>query len=289
MQRYSEGNMLLSIFPLKSWSKEPLVHFLMAGALVFAYFQYFAPPDPEESTIVFSREMLADIRASWNERWRRPPSNEEFEGLLANAIKEEVFYQEALRLGLDQDDAVVRNRMIQKMRFINSSRVDSPSEKQLQAWFAEHSNQYQTPTTMHFQQVYLGRDLSAQQVAELIAKLEGQEKEQAMSVLEPFRQPLSVPSTFEEFSDDDIARQFGQRFADDLQKAQLNTWIGPVFSGFGQHLVFVTANQESTSASLADPRVRQRVENDWLAAQTADAETQALEQMLQHYKVVIAE
>ncbi len=281
--------MPLFCFALSHWLKEPLVHFLIAGALVFAYFEWLVPVDTEANTIVLSSEMLSDMRASWNERWRRPPTTEEFEGLIANAIKEEVFYREALRLGLDRDDAVVRNRMIQKMRFLNSNRVNSPNAEQLQAWFSEHSNLYQLPTTYRFQQVYLGRDLSQQQTAELMASLKAHEPDQAIAVLETYRKPLSLPNDFMDISRDDIARQFGQSFADDLADAELNTWVGPIFSGFGQHAVFISVRQVRASASLDDAQTRQRVENDWLATQLADAETRALEAMLEDYKVVIAE
>ena len=102
----------------KTLLKEPLVHFLGGALLVFAFFWATGSNrDPADYTITVSETDIARLNAGWQQNFRRPPTEEELNGLIDQEITEEIYYREALRLGLDRNDAVIRRRMFTKMRF----------------------------------------------------------------------------------------------------------------------------------------------------------------------------
>ena len=135
---------------------EPLLHFVVAASLVFVYFAWIAPPNNSEDTIVIDSGLLS---ANWQRTWRRPPTAEELEGLVQEAIFNELTIKEALRLGLDEGDAVVRNRMVQKMQFLRDQQMPNPSEADLEQWFDDHKQRYAGELRISFKQEYLGQEL----------------------------------------------------------------------------------------------------------------------------------
>ncbi len=280
--------------------RDPLLHCVLIGALIFAYFEWFSPADEgDQATITLSKQSLEAMQQNWLERWRRPPTAAEFESQIAATIRDEVYYREALRLGLDKDDAVVRNRLIQKIRFMHSETVEEPSAEQLQNWFASNSEDYQAPMLFSLRQVYLGRAgerIESAPVLEtqadfqaLVERLNSANSETVDQIIAQYEQWLSVPASFNGTSAKVLSRQFGQTFVDGLLEAEIGVWHAPIASGFGQHLVRLDSRELGAPLSLSDPSVRQRVENDWRASRLADIEAQRLAEMLDNYSVVVEE
>ncbi|MGK0375069.1 MAG: hypothetical protein ACJA2E_001545 [Arenicella sp.] len=267
--------------------KEPLFHFLLFALLIFAYFALFPNSNSEEvelHKIVIGQQQVQRLRDNWMQSWRRPPSDEQLSNLIKSAVKEEIYYREGLLLGLDNDDSVVRNRMVQKMRFLHSEELAEPTEADLLSWLKHNASNYRSDPLYSFEQVYLGQHYDVSGAPALINKLDN-----AASKADDVSKPLNLANSFIGASKSLIARKLGSSFADSIasNSEPKSTWFGPVVSGFGLHLVRINEVQASMPASLDNPATRQSVENDWRAEQGEILEQRIFARLRQNYTVQI--
>lgn len=260
--------------------REPLVHFLIAGGLVFALLSGRAP-DLGERRIVVNEQVVSALISRFNDTFRRMPSKAETDGLIRDWVQDQVYYREALSLGLDRDDEVVVKRMRRKLEAMAVAEAETraPSEAELQALLDRDPARYAEDPRTSFEQVYLGADtpgnrrLAAAQLARL-------QRGEVVSGT-----PAPLPARLSAASEDDIAATFGDAFSLALRPLPTGNWTGPVASGLGLHLVRIADRQAPQPPQLA--RVRQRVENDWRAAAIAKARAEAYARIVKGYDVVI--
>ena len=264
------------------WLREPLLHFLLIGALVYAQLAG-RPPDPGERRIVVSEALVERLAERFGDSFRRAPSRDELDGLIRSYVQDEVYYREALRLGLDRDDEVVRMRLRNKMVALATGETETmtPSDAQLQALLDKDPARYAREVNYDFEQVYLGDDSPQVRggTAAVLERLRRGADPLAQSRL------LPIPLSFADAPISDISGQFGDGFAEQLRKLPEGQWSGPVESGLGLHLVRVSRRSVPAPPRLSE--VRQRVENDWRSAAITAAEHKAYRALLQGYDVVI--
>lgn len=260
--------------------KEPLVHFLIAGAAVFWLLSGRAP-DLGERRIVVNEQVVSGLVQRWTDTFRRPPSQDEIDGLIRDYVQDQVYYREALSLGLDQEDEVVVRRMRRKMESLAVAEAESaePDDAVLQALIDKDPARYSDDARTSFEQVYLGADNSANRAAADAALSRLRRNERVEGVTAP------LPPRQDEASDDAIAGTFGDEFVLALRRSPVGEWTGPVASGLGLHLVRVNSRTAQEKPSL--DKVRQRVTNDWRAAAIARARDEAYRRILEGYDVVI--
>lgn len=268
--------------------REPLVHFLLGGFAIFLFFAWRGTEvDPASRTVVIDEAQVESLAGQFAQTFRRPPTPREIDGLIRDHVKEEVYYREARRLGLDTDDPVIRQRLRQKMEYFARSSVENaqPSDAQLMKLIAANPAKYGGSARISFDQVYLGQGdpaFVAARAKDLLARLRrGADWKQ-------IGEPLSVQDSMERATPGEIERQFGDRFASELAGLvgkPSSQWRGPVLSGYGAHLVRVRAVAASVAPKLAE--VRQQVENDWRAATIEAREAEAYQALLDSYKIRI--
>ena len=260
---------------LAQLAREPLAHFLLAGAAIFALFGNQA--DPAERRIVIDGPRIERLAGQFAQSFRRLPTDAELDALIREDVKDEVYYREGLRLGLDRDDEVVRRRMRNKLESIETTADDiaAPDDRTLQRWLDAHPERFAAEARYSFEQRYLGAssDAARRSLATLRA---GGDFAGA---------PIPLPARYESASTQEIVDAFGPGFASALDRAQPGQWSGPVRSGLGFHLVRVTARSAASAPRLAD--IRQEVENDWRADQARRRTADAYAAMLARYDVVI--
>ena len=142
---------------LRALLKEPLVHFLVLGGLIFAWSAWRGEPvDPAERTIEVDREQQALIALDFERTMQRPPTDAELDGLIGRWVREEVLYREALRLGLDSGDPVVRRRLAKKMDFLAASEAElaQPTDAELREWYSANGALFSGGGTLSFAQRY---------------------------------------------------------------------------------------------------------------------------------------
>ncbi|MFQ3246841.1 MAG: peptidyl-prolyl cis-trans isomerase C [Arenicella sp.] len=267
--------------------KEPLFHFLLLALLIFAYFGLFPSNDNDQAElreIIIGQHEIQKLRDDWMQSWRRPATDQQLSNLIESAVREEIYYREGLLLGLDKNDSVVRNRMVQKMRFLHSEEIPEPTPADLLSWLKQNASDYSSEPLYSFQQVYLGQNYDVSGAPVLISNLDN-----GAVKVDEVTKPLSVANSFARASNSLITRKFGSTFADSIasNSQTKSKWIGPVISGFGLHLVRISEVQASMPASLDKPATRQRVENDWRAAQGKALQERIFSRLKQNYTVQI--
>ena len=274
---------------MKRLLKEPLVHFLALGALLFAICSLLnGRGEPAPRHIVISQGQLASMWENFTNTRQRPPTQEEWDGLIRARVREEVSYREALALGLDKDDLIIRRRLAQKLQFISddSNPQTQPTDAELNAYLQAHPDKFRVEQQFTFRQLYLDRGKHganlARDAAQLLAKLNqaGADPDRAA-----MGDPFMLEHSFTSLPVSEIARQFGAAFAGKLTALQPGRWQGPVESAFGVHLVFISERTESQLPALAE--VRDAVRREWADAQRLQANDRFYRGLLKHYIVTI--
>jgi len=264
--------------------REPLVHFLVAGALLFAL--HGSPPAAGPERIVVDGARVEQLVIGFTRVWQRPPTVEELAGLVDDFVREEIYYREALAMGLDRDDTIVRRRMRQKLEFLSEdlAALDAPDDATLEAWLAEHADAYRIEPRASLTQVYVSRerhgdDAEATSRRWLEALRSGAADPSAIG--DASLLPAKLPAS----SEREIARHFGDAFAAAVLRLEPGHWEGPVASAFGLHLVRVESREPGRPATLDE--VRSAVERDWGTEQREKANEAFYQTLRQRYEVKV--
>ena len=278
--RHSSGS-LTFMPPQPSWLREPLLHFLVLGAALFLIFALLGDRAVNRNDrIVVSTEQVEALATVFARTWQRSPTAQELSGLVEDHIREEIYYREALAMGLDREDTIVRRRMRQKLEFLTDdvAAIADPTDEQLQGYLEEHREAFRAPARFSFHQVYLNRDrrgdAAASDAQRALSRLRAAGAEVDWSAL---GDTILLPAGYDLASEVEVDRQFGVGFAARLAELPVGGWEGPVESGYGLHLVRIRERQEAEDRALG--QVREAVERDWRAqrrTETADAFYQGL-------------
>ena len=268
--------------PLRRILREPLLHFLLLGLALFAYYGRVAPDDDGKRRIVVTEAEVDLLATQFQGTWNRPPSPVELNGLVESYVRDEILYREGMALGLDRDDAVIKRRVRQKLDvlFEESVAQQPATDADLQAYLDANPPTFRKPAVVSFDQIYFGSDAVTTQGVE-----------QARAALargadpETLGQATLLPSHQDAMPLDLVARDFGEEFAGQLATAPVGEWSGPVTSGFGTHLVRVSAIEPAQLPTLAD--VREVVAREWENERRKQAHADALAKLREQYQVEI--
>lgn len=271
---------------MKSFLREPLVHFLALGAMLFVIGQVRgAPANPGGSRIAITEGHIERLLEGFRMTWNRPPTEEEFRTMVEELLKEEVLYREALGMRLDQDDEIIRRRLRQKLEFMMADFVGTldPTDEELAAYFDEHAEEYRSDGTLRFVQVFVrGQDdESLARARATLETLRAQPDRDIGSLTDAFLHPLAYPSVREQ----EIRSVYGDDFAEQLRQEPLGTWSGPLYSPFGLHLVRIDGRTQGELPSL--DLVRAQVRRDLMFQRTNAAEQEYFDGLLRQYTITV--
>lgn len=278
---------------MKRVLSEPLVHFLVAGAALFVLFGLSdgrggvpgGAAGRAPARIVVTPGRVTQLAAAFERNWKRPPSAGELQGLIEDYVREEVYYREAMAMGLDRDDVVIRRRLRQKYEFLGEDlgELTIPSDEVLQGFLEDHAEEFRVEPRVAFRQVYVStekRDDGAMEYAkQTLAQLRAGVSPRALGdtiVLPPESGLSRLPR---------IAATFGDGFAKALLEVRPGAWQGPIESSYGLHLVEVL---ERVAGYLPDlDEVRAAVQREWLAARKAQVKEQIYQRLRERYVVIV--
>lgn len=273
---------------LKRLLKQPLVHFIALALVIFAVYGLLnlggtQAPDG----IIVTAPKIEQIGAVFAKTWQRPPTAEELKGLIDDYVKEEIYVREALALGLDKDDTVIRRRLRQKMEFLSDAAVDAlaPTDAELDAYLKAHAGAFEIDPMLAFQQVFLNPDRHGGKIdpdaASVMEVLLARSATDPASLGDASLLPPELPLTRKT----SIVQTFGADFAEALDKATPGQWTGPIRSGFGVHLIRVLERKAGRVPALDE--VRDAVAREWANAKRKELESRRLEELLMRYEVTI--
>jgi peptidyl-prolyl cis-trans isomerase C len=277
---------------IRRWLREPLLHFLFLGLMLFAANSFITRgrtgagfPKQIQITLDDLRQMAIYFQSQWG----RPPTPEEFKGLVESKVKEEVLYREGVEMGLDKDDIIVKRRVAQKMQFLSEdvTAMQLPTPARLKAWYDKHSDQFAFPKRVSFRHLYFSPDhrhAGAHDNAErALTRLAGQPENSKLAAA--LADPFMFQDYYRELAPDSLAKEFGPQFARSVEKLPTGSWQGPIESGFGWHLVFVDAVVPGRVPVFEE--VESDVKKAWLDEQGAQAWDKAYQDMRAKYTVLL--
>lgn len=274
---------------MKPILKEPLLHFLLLGAGLFlAYSLVSRRPSDEPGKIIVAQGQIQHLASSFANTWQRPPTPEELAGLVRDRVREEVYCREAMAMGMDKDDTVIRRRLRQKMEFVSDdiAAQTEPTDADLNSYLLAHPGSFRIEPRLTFRHVYLNpakhRENLARDIAQLLVRLK-----QAGGSMDPstLGDPFLLGNNFTAVPPSEVAKQFGEKFAVKLGELAPGVWQGPIESGYGMHLVLVGERTEGRTPVLAE--VRAAVLREWANARRQEANERFYQNLLKRYVVII--
>jgi hypothetical protein len=265
--------------------REPLVHFLILGAALFLVFDLTGETDQAgERRIVVTPGQVEQLAAQFSRTWLRPPTPSELDGLVERYVRSEIYYREALAMGLGQDDPYVRNRLALKLEVLldDLSAEAEPTDGELARFLEAHAERFAEPARLTFRQVYLNPDRHPDPTAEaqrLLAELNMGSDPAGLG------DPSLLGSAFDDLDEDQIGRQFGEKFADALLDLEPGQWSGPVRSPYGIHLILVMQLEPERQPVLAE--IRDRVMIEWRDQRRREAKEQAYQRLRERYEIIL--
>ena len=268
--------------------REPLLHFLVLGAVLFGLYGLVGKKEAEApAKVVISAERVANLADRFMRTWLRPPTQQELHGLVEDDIRDEVFYREGKAAGLDRDDSIIRRRVRQKMEFLAEDMAAAEAtDEQLATYLASNPERFRTEDRLTFRHVFLSASRRGK-------ALDGDAKEIAATLIHAkapgdaatMGDPFLLGETFRQMPQSDIERTFGEGFAKQLSAAERGRWQGPIPSSFGAHFIFI---DERTRGSLPPlDTVREAVQREWLNARRVEAEEKLYRTLRDRYQIVV--
>ncbi len=272
--------------------REPLFHFFILGLAIYGGYAWLYAGETSEGhqqIIRVGEGERAWMRTSFEKRWKREPTPRELEGLTTEYVRETAFYREALAMGLDKDDTIVRRRLAQKLEFLVQDLLDvsPPTDADLATYFEAHRGDYRRPDLITFTHVFVDPDKrdaathdDAMKIRAALEKLED-----PASGAKELGDPFMLQSYYPERTEADISKLFGGEFAETLAASNTGAWHGPIVSGYGLHLVYVHGKQTFPQPELSE--VRERLAEDWATAKRAELNEEYRKRLLEKYTIVI--
>lgn len=279
---------------IRRFLKNPLLHFFLLGLVVFGLHAVLnsdvktgSKGDPH--LVEVSSPDIEWLRSTWNKRWGREPMPGELNGLVNAFIREEILYREALSMGLDQHDTVVRRRLAQKMEFLfeDLAEMTEVEDQHLQDWFNENRERYRRPERISFAQIYFNIDTRGENAAaeaeELLKELRNDDV--MPSEVSNLGDQSMLTTSLNSVSPKQVMREFGSNFTEDLFAQKSESWQGPLVSPYGLHLVYVGDRVESRMPDFEE--VRNEVERDYLSERRIRVNDAAYNDIRSRYTVLL--
>ncbi len=265
--------------------REPLVHFLLLGGVLFLIFGLTNQTGTTNSDqrIVVSVGRIEQLATVFGKTWQRAPTRKELKGLIDDFVLEEVYYRQAVAMGIDRDDTIIRRRLRQKLEFLTDdvSSFVEPTDEELAAYLIDNQDKFLASPTYTFRQAYFHPEKHGDNTEAYVAK--------QLELLQPGKMPGGdtslLPESFDRDSRQTVDGTFGAGFSSKLDKLTIGDWQGPVRSGLGIHLIHLEARTESRLPALAE--IRSIVQREWSNEKRIAARRKMNEGLLEEYEVTI--
>ena len=268
--------------------REPLFHFLLIGAVFFFVFSQMNTGEDENSPqIIITKAKIETLANAFAKAKGRLPTPQEMKKQLEYDIREQVLYREAMAMGLDKDDIIIRRRLTQKMKYLfnDLSIVSKASEEELKKFVGEHPSKFMIPATISFAQVYFEPSEHETTLLEdanvLLEKLRISTIQESIGLGDR----SLLPYDFKNERKSDIRSMFGDTFMDQAFRASTNTWEGPFNSAYGLHLIYIHKRTEDHLPPLAD--IRERAQREWMSLKQHEANEIFYQSLYQRYEIIV--
>jgi peptidyl-prolyl cis-trans isomerase C len=273
--------------------RDPLLHFVLAGAVIFGAWRAFSPeaqPAADPMRIELTADEMKQIALSQLAQGLPLPDPAQLQALGQQRAMQRILAREAAAFGLDRDDDIIERRLAQKMDFLlaDLSQLQPPSREELAAWYAANAERFTQPPRASFRHVYFSPDRRADPAAAAAAALP---QVAGLSIDSPALAAVGDRFMFQDFygarTPEDVGRAFGADFAAALFAVAPGAWAGPIRSGFGWHLVRIDALEPVRAPALDE--IEAEVRAAWTEARYDAIRARAEAEMRARYTIVVPE
>ena len=283
----------MMIEKLKRLTREPLVHFLVIGAAIYALYGAYAGGEDSDygRTVVVTSSEIQSLTDRWTRLWSRPPTNEELAGVIRDYVRTQILYREALAMGLDDGDTIIERRLAQKLELLATSLItpEEPSDGQLSAWYVGNADRFKEPDLYTLTHIFFDPD-----------KREATTFDDAKATLDTLHALDELPASYSDYGDWfmlqnyyasrsalELRKLFGSGFVEQTVKLEPGVWHGPVLSGFGTHLVLI--NNVTIAPQPAFNDIKEHLREEWMAEQVTEISEGFIENLISRYEIVVEE
>lgn len=277
---------------LKRWGREPLLHFLLIGLALFVGYLTLHQETNRNNPfqrIVLTEDDLRQLSAAWLAQGRPSPTPEDMRRLIESKVREEILYREALALGLDKGDTIVKRRLAQKMEFLaeDLGSLDDPKADELKTWFEKNRERFTLPPRISFRHLYFSPDRRGEQVKEAAAsarrRLDGKTADSPVAAT--LADSFMFQDSYGDRTPEQVSTVFGTPFAASVFQLPSGSWQGPIESGLGWHVVWV----ESIAPGHTPPfeEIELDIESGWIEEQRLESSRRTFDAMKARYEVVL--
>jgi len=274
---------------MKKLLKDPLIHFLLIGAVLFFIFDVFSKTDNTESNkITITSGDLKALEANFTRTWQRTPTDEEMQGIIEEKIRDEIAFREAIAMGLDRDDAFIRRRLRMKMEMLieDIGSLNPPTDEALESYLKENKSSFRREPQLSFSHIFLNPDSHPGSLESDIESLLALLKNENENVTpETYGDPTMLPRQYPLSSIRFIRRQFGRLFADGLVTLESGSWQGPIESSYGLHLVYIHQYQEGSDPALKE--IRDAVEREFMSERRKEIKENTYSRLRKRYTIEV--
>ena len=244
---------------LKKLLKEPFLHFLVLGGFISYIYTLTNQNSTQENSIVISQPRVNQLISNWKKKFFREPTEEEKEELIQNEIYQEIMYKEALTLGLDKNDAIIKRRLAQKMEFVSFDRIalEPPRDEELKSFMLKHKEKYSYPLRVSFTQEVLGT-----------------------------QQKLFKP-LYSNMTEFDISRHFGRAFAKELFALDMDKKPHKLHSAYARHQVTILSKDAPKMKSFQE--IKSIVKKDFLESMNEKLNQEIYKAMKAEYSIQVGD
>ncbi|PHS39384.1 MAG: hypothetical protein COB07_06415 [Sulfurovum sp.] len=242
---------------IKKILQEPLLHFLIVGGLLFFYISN-NDDSVEKEKVIISQGKIKQLSAQFKKTRQREATKEELQALIDNQIREDLVFKHGQEMGLVENDTIIKRRVQQKIEFMLNDSISSlePTQEGLQAFMDKHKERYTIAPIYTFKHIYI----NPEQHKDVDAYIEKLKAEKLSLVYAERGDSIMLKQSYEDISSAGLARLFGLKFEKALNTLPLNTWLGPVKSGYGVHLVYIENKKARHLATLEEVQAKVKLD-----------------------------
>lgn len=268
--------------------KEPLLHFLILGGLIFlAYSRLAGPAADQGKEIIVSLAQQLNLANTFERTWQRPPTQAELEGIITDFVRQEIAYRESQAMQLDRDDIVIRRRLRQKLEMLTEDLASMvpPTDEELEQFLDANPEAFRIPGVVTFRHIFFNTDDNAAVARGRATTLLGELQDGSPVDPEVAGDQTLLPPYLESVRETELRSMFGEEFAAGVWTLEPILWHGPVESAFGLHLVYIEERTDGRYPELDE--VNNRVTREWLSLRRGQAIDRLYERLAQNYTITI--
>ena len=268
--------------------REPLLHFAVLGFALFLGYHWLSGRVSTRDRIVITQGRVEQLAAGFNAIHQRAPTAVELDGMIEESVREEVYSREAVSMGLDRDDTIVRRRLMTKLQFLSedTTPIAEPADAQLQAYLDAHTADFRAESRYSLTHVYFDPQRHGEHLdGDMQALLLQLRRDGAAAAASELGDPFLLEPELDHVAAGELARRFGGEFEIALRTLPIGEWSGPVPSSFGMHVVLLRERDAERTATLAD--VRDDVRRKWVQDQREQANARFYRDLRKRYAISI--